>query len=63
LKYSRTVYQPFIEFKNTCDSGSRKVLYNIATEYDVLMEQDRLIGICLDESYSKVSKDKYFSDA
>jgi hypothetical protein len=40
-----------------------EVLYNILIEFWVPMKLVRLIRMCLNETYSKVRIDKYFSDS
>jgi hypothetical protein len=37
-------------------------MYSILIEFGVLMRQDRMITMCLNETYSKVRIDKYRSD-
>jgi hypothetical protein len=48
-KYSETVHQLFIDFKNACDSVRREVLYSILTEFSIPMNLIRLIKMCLNE--------------
>jgi hypothetical protein len=45
-KYSETVHQLFIDFKNTCDSVRREVLYSIPMKFGVPMKMVRLIKMC-----------------
>ena len=40
----------------------KEVLYNILTEFDILMKLVRLIKICLTETYSRVRVGKNLSD-
>jgi hypothetical protein len=48
------VHQLFIDFKKTYDSVKREVLYNILVEFGIPKKLDKLIKICLNETYSKV---------
>jgi hypothetical protein len=61
-EYSGTVHQLFIDFKKACDSVKREVLYNILLEFGVTKKLVRLIKMCLNETYSKVSIGKLLSD-
>jgi hypothetical protein len=62
FEYIETVHQLFIDFKRTYDSVEMEVLYNILTEFGVPTKLVRLIKMCLNETYSKVSINKYLSD-
>jgi hypothetical protein len=57
-----SVHQLFIDFKKTYDSIKREVLYNILLEFDIPKKLVRLIKMCLNETYSKVSIGKLLSD-
>jgi hypothetical protein len=61
-EYSEVVHQLFIDFKETCDSVRRKVLYNILIEFGFPMQLVRLIKMCLSETYSRVRVGKRLSD-
>jgi hypothetical protein len=56
------VHQLFIDFKEACDSTRREVLHNILVEFGVPAKVVRLITMCLNETYHKVSVRKHFSD-
>jgi hypothetical protein len=58
-EYNETV----IDFKKAYDSVRREILYNILIEFGVPMKLVRLIKMCLNETYSKVSTGKHLSDA
>ena len=53
-QYKETVHQLFIDFKKAYDSVTREVLYNILMEFDTLMKLERLLKMCLTETYSRV---------
>jgi hypothetical protein len=57
-----TVHQLFVDFKKAYDSVRREVLYNILIQFGVPMKLVRLIKMCLNETYSKVSIGKYLYD-
>jgi len=59
---TKDVHQLFIDFKNTCDSVRREVLYKILIEFCISMKQVRLIKMCLIETYSSVWVGKNLSD-
>jgi hypothetical protein len=48
-----TVHQLFIDFKKVYDSVRREVLYNVLIEFGIAMKLDRLIKMCLNETYNK----------
>jgi hypothetical protein len=56
------VHQLFIDFKKAYDSVKREILYNILVESGMPKKLVRLIKICLNETYSKVSIGKLLSD-
>jgi hypothetical protein len=47
------MHQLFIDFKKTCDSVKREVLYNILLEFGVPKKLVRLMKMCLNETYIK----------
>jgi hypothetical protein len=53
-EYNGTVHQVFIDFKKAYDSVRGEVLYNILMEFGIAMKLVRFIGICLNETHSKV---------
>jgi hypothetical protein len=61
-EYNEAVHQLFIDFKKAYDSVRREVLYNIYTEFGILMKLVRLVKICLNETYSRVRVGKHLSD-
>jgi hypothetical protein len=61
-EYNETVHQLFIDYKKAYDSVRREVLYNIVTEFGILMKPVRLIKMCLSEIYSKVRIGKHLSE-
>jgi hypothetical protein len=60
--YKETVHQLFIHFNKTYDSVRKEVLYNILIQFGAPLKLDRLIKMCLNETYSKVRIGKYLSD-
>jgi sorting nexin-29 len=56
------VHQLFIDFKKAYDSIKKEVLYNILLVFGIPKKLVRLIKICLNETYSKVSVGKLLSD-
>jgi hypothetical protein len=56
------VHQRFIDFKKAYNSVRRQNLYNILTEFGILMKLVRLIRMCLTELYSRVQVGKNLSD-
>jgi hypothetical protein len=61
-EYSRTAHQLFIDFKKAYDSVRREVLYNILIGFGVPMKLVKLIKVCLNGTYSKLSIGKHLSD-
>jgi hypothetical protein len=59
-EYNETVHQLFLDFTKAYDSVGRKVLYNILTEFGVLMEVVRIFKMCL-KMYSKFHVGKHLS--
>jgi hypothetical protein len=53
-EYNGTVHQLFIDFKETCTSVRREVLYNILMESGISRKIVGLIKMCLNETYSVV---------
>jgi hypothetical protein len=60
-KYNRTLY--LVDFRKTCNSVRREVLYNIVTEFGIPIELVGLIKMCLNETHSKVCIGKHLCDA
>jgi hypothetical protein len=56
------VHQLFIDSKKAYVSVKEEVLYNILLEFGIRKNLLRLIEMCLNETYSRVSVGKYFSD-
>jgi hypothetical protein len=52
----------YLFFKEAYDSVRREVLCNIFIEFGITMKLARLINMCLNETYSRVSAGKYLSD-
>ena len=61
-KYNEAVHQFFIDFKKAYDSVRREVLYNILIEFGIPKKLERLIKMCLTETYSRVLVGKNLSD-
>jgi hypothetical protein len=61
-EYNGTVHQLFIDFNKVYDSVKREVLYNILLEFGIPKKLERLIKMCLNETYSKVHVGKLSSD-
>ena len=53
-EYTEEVQQLVIDFQKVSDSFRREILYNILTEFGILMKMIRLIKMCLDEYYRGV---------
>jgi hypothetical protein len=53
LEYNEAVHQLFIDFKKACDSVRWEVLFNILTEFGILLKLVRLIKMCLNETHSR----------
>ena len=60
-EYNEAVHQLFEDFKKVHDSFRREVLYNILIEFGVSMKLERLIKMCLTETYSRVLVGKHLS--
>jgi hypothetical protein len=43
-EYNEAVHHMFIDFREACDSDRRDILYNIMTEFGVLVKVVRLIA-------------------
>ena len=52
----------FIEFKKAYDSGRREVLYNILIQFVVHVQLERLMKMCLNETYIRVRVGKHLFD-
>jgi hypothetical protein len=61
-EYNETVHQLFEDFKKVYYSCRREVLYNILIEFGISMKLERLIKVCLTETYSRVRVGKHLSD-
>jgi negative regulator of genetic competence, sporulation and motility len=62
LEYNETVHHLFVDFKKTCDSVRREVLYNTLIEFGVPMKLVGLIKVCLNETYGKVLIGQHLCD-
>jgi hypothetical protein len=51
-----------IDFKTDYDSVRKEVLYSIHLESGITMKLDRLVKMCLNDTYSKVYVNKHLSD-
>jgi hypothetical protein len=60
-EYNGTVHQLSVVLKKNYDSVRRQVLYNTVTEFGVTMKLDRLIKMCLNETYTEVLRGKHLS--
>jgi hypothetical protein len=60
-EYNETVHQLFIDFKKAYDSVRKEVLYNIFIVWNTY--EIRLIKMCLNETCTKVHRDKHLSDS
>jgi len=49
------VHQIFVDFNQPYDSVRREVLYKILIEFGISMKLVRLIKICLNETYDRVT--------
>jgi hypothetical protein len=54
------VHRLFLDFKKAYDSVRSEVLYNILTEFGILMKLERLIKICLNETYCSPDTKTFF---
>jgi hypothetical protein len=61
LEYNGAVHNIFIDFKKSHNSGWRKVLYNILTEYGIPV---KLVSLkkCVNKTYSRVWVGKHLFD-
>jgi hypothetical protein len=62
-EYNETVHQLFIDCKKAYDSVWREEMYNIIIEFGAPMSPVRMIKMCLNETYNKVSIGKHMSDS
>jgi hypothetical protein len=60
-EYNEAVHQLLIYFKNAYDSVTREVLFNILFEFGIPMKLVRLMGIYLNETYSRFQIGKNLS--
>jgi hypothetical protein len=63
FEYNGRIHQLFIDSEKAYDPIRRDVLYNILIEFYTHMKLVRLIKMCLNETYSKVSIGKNLSNA
>jgi len=56
------MHQLIIDLKKVYDPVRREVLYNILTEFSILIKLVRLIKVCLNETYSRVQVGELLSD-
>jgi hypothetical protein len=61
-EYNEAVHQLFEDFKKVYYSFRREVLYNILIEFGISMKLERLIKMCLPETYNRVPVGKHLSD-
>ena len=54
--------QLFIDFTKTYDSVTKDVVYNILIQFGIPMKLERLIKMCLNETYSTVHIGKILPD-
>jgi hypothetical protein len=59
-EYNETVHQLFINFKKVYDSVGGEVLYSILIKLGILMKLDKVVKMCLNETYGKVHIGKLF---
>jgi hypothetical protein len=52
----------FVDFKKAYDSVRREALYNILIEFGIFLKPERLINMCLNETYKRVRIGKHLSD-
>jgi len=55
------MHQLCIDFKETYDSFRREVLYNILIEFGIPMMLERLLRVCVNETYSRVRLGKHLN--
>jgi hypothetical protein len=51
-EYNEAVHQLFIDLRKDYDSVRREDMYNILIEFGIPMKMERLIKMCLTETYS-----------
>jgi len=61
-EYTEAVHQLYIDLKKDNDSVSRKVLYNILSEFCIPLKLVMQLKMCLNETYSRVQVGKHLSD-
>jgi hypothetical protein len=61
-EYNEAVHPLVIDFKKAFDSVRREVLYNILMEFGIPIKLERLIKVCLSETYSRVRVATHLSD-
>jgi hypothetical protein len=59
---NEAVLQKFIDFKKAYDSVTKEVLCNILIEFFILMKLERLIKMCLTETYTRIRIGNNLSD-
>jgi hypothetical protein len=61
-EYNQAVHQLFTDFKKPYNPLSREVSYNILIAFSMCMGLERLITMCLHETYTKASIGNHLSD-
>ena len=56
------MHQLFIDFKKAYDSVRKEDLYNILIEFCIHVKLEKLIKMCLTETYNRIQVDKNLSD-
>jgi hypothetical protein len=51
-----------VDFRKSCDSVRKEVLYNVLIEFGIPMKLVMLIKMCLNETYSKIHIGKHLSE-